>query len=201
MTFLPHWIIRKLHLSINLKITTYSSLFSSGNSQKKKALWVVARQKMSPNNFSKVLLPLCKVHILSQRATYTRGQGGGIWAKLPPSSRSTRKSCTLRGIISVREMGCTICSIHLHKKCSPCALCWPLSLVCYRWKLLLPQRGKQAWAAHRLSRVQRARGWYYERPLHHCLSGTRGLTLPKLWIATEALCQHRQDTFLIIHLW
>lgn len=42
---------------------------------------------------------------------------------------------------------------------------------------------------------------YYERPLHHCLSGTRGLTLPKLQSTTQALWQSRQDTFLTIHLW
>lgn len=166
------------------KSLRYHSVFSSGNLQKKKVIWVVARQKTS-NNFSEVVLPLCKCTSLSQRATYVPGQGGGSRAKLPPPSRSTRKSCTLRGIISARETGCTICSIHLHKKCSPCALCRPLSLVCYRWKFLLPQRGKQARAAYRLSRVQRARGWYYERPLHHCLSGTEVWLCPSSEMAQK----------------
>lgn len=44
-------------------------------------------------------------------------------------------------------------------------------------------------------------GLYYERPLHHCISGTRGPTLPKLQSTTQALLQSRQDMFLTIHCW
>lgn len=115
------------------------------NKKKQRAVW----KSCSSHATSSAFPPLpALMHITNTKGCispfqyceipYTPGWGGSSCIMIPPCSRSTGESCTLRGIISVKETGGMICCIHLHKKCSPCALCWPLTLARYRLKPLLP---------------------------------------------------------------
>lgn len=54
------------------------------------------------------------------------------------------------------------------------------------WSPFFPSVGNRLGQTTSSPEHKEPRGLYYKRPLHHSLSGTRGLTLPKLWSPTQA---------------